>query len=68
VFHWLFCKRQDDIRILPMYAATVSHLLWLWPAKFAIAVLEGTVASEVVIHCISHIPVYINHMEYGPGI
>jgi hypothetical protein len=38
----LLRKRQRDIRILPVYAATVTHWGWLWPVKFA---LEGTVAS-----------------------
>jgi hypothetical protein len=38
------CKRQRDIRILPLYAATATQRRWLWPIKFA---PEGTVASEV---------------------
>jgi hypothetical protein len=41
--HSLVCKRYCDIRILHVYAATVTHRRWLWPVKF---VLEGTVASE----------------------
>jgi hypothetical protein len=56
----LLCKRQRDIPILPMHAATVNHLRWLWPVKFA---LEGTVASEVGIPGLSHIPIGRSRME-----
>jgi hypothetical protein len=37
--------RQRDVRILPLYVATVALRRWLRPLKFT---LEGTVASEVV--------------------
>jgi hypothetical protein len=43
-----------------MYAATVTHRLWLWPVKFP---LEGTVASEVGIPGLSHIPIGRSRME-----
>jgi hypothetical protein len=45
-------KRQRDIRILPMYAATLTQRRW--PAKLA---LEGTVASGVGIPGLSHIQI-----------
>jgi hypothetical protein len=54
VLHQLLYKRQRDIRMLPMYSAPVTHRHWLWSVKFA---LEGTVASEVGIRDVTHIPV-----------
>jgi hypothetical protein len=40
--------------------SSVTRRLWLWPVKFAI---EGTVASEVGIPGLSHIPLSRSHME-----
>lgn len=42
--HQLLCKRQRDIRILPVYATTATHRHWLWLAEFSHEALEGTVA------------------------
>jgi hypothetical protein len=49
-----------------MYAATVTHRLWLWPVKFALATLERTVASEVGIPDLSHISVGRSRVEQSP--
>jgi hypothetical protein len=52
--HQLLCKRQRDVRILPMYAETDSSILW--HVKFAFKALKGTVTSEVGISSLSHVP------------
>jgi hypothetical protein len=48
-----------------MYATTDS-LTWLWPVKFAIEALEGTVASEAGIPDLPHIPMGRGLTEYHP--
>lgn len=59
MLHYLLCKHQHDIHILPMYAASVTHQCWLWSVKFA---LKGTVALEGGIPGLSHIPTGRNCM------
>jgi hypothetical protein len=54
VLHYLRYERQLDIRILPMYPATVTHRRWLWPVKFAQEALERAVALKVGIPGLSH--------------
>jgi hypothetical protein len=53
----------NDTRILSVYVATVTHRLWPWPVKLVLEALEGTVASEVAIPVLSHIPISRSHME-----
>jgi hypothetical protein len=35
----------------------------LWPVKFSVAALEGTVTSEVAVPVVSHIPIGRSYME-----
>jgi hypothetical protein len=46
-----------------MYAATVTHRRFPWPAKFALEDLEGNVASEVGIPGLLHILIGRSRME-----
>jgi hypothetical protein len=55
--------RQPHIRILPMYAVTMTHRRWLRPVKFAVEAFEGTVASEVGTPGFSHIAIGRSRVE-----
>jgi hypothetical protein len=46
-----------------MYVAAVTHQHWLWPVKYVLKALEGTVASEVGIPGLSHIAIGRSRME-----
>jgi hypothetical protein len=45
----LLFKHQRDILVLPLHSATVTHRRSLWPVKFALEALDGTVAWQVGI-------------------
>jgi hypothetical protein len=56
-------QSQNDIGILPMYGATLTHRRWLRPAKFTFEALEWTMATDVGIPGLSHIPVGGNGLQ-----
>lgn len=60
MLHLLPSEREGDIRILSAKDATVSHRRWLRHVRFA---LEGLVASEVGIPCLSHILMVRSRMK-----
>lgn len=49
VLHKLLFKLERNIRMLPVFAESMTYRLWLWPVKFAVGALGGTVGSEVGI-------------------
>jgi hypothetical protein len=56
-------KVNAIFRSIPMYAATDIHHRWLWPVKFILEALEGTMASEVSIPDLPHILLGGSRME-----
>jgi hypothetical protein len=53
-------KRLRDIRIVPLYATTVTRRRWLRPVKFG---LEGTATRNVGIPGFSRIPIVRSHVK-----